>query len=636
MSLRFLDMGVRRLALFAAFACAACGKDRAQQEETPDVAGKPDADAAATRDDPAEAGTPRHYQPGALPSCVSDAAMADEPTETDTGSIDEPRPADAGAADEPFTEAGDDDAASSDASVVDEAEDEAGTLAAEVIEPGDPGPADITFTIRADRGVHPISPLIYGTNDASNFAGNGMGLLRSGGNRWTAFNWETGASNAGKDYRYQNDDNLSHGDSPGIAVYSMLRTAIISHAVPLVTIPIVNYLAADKNAGGDVRTTPDYLTTRFRQNLPTKEAPFSAMPDPNDPFVYQDEFVSWVKGIAGGSVAFSLDNEPDLWATTHPEVHPSKVTYDELVARDIDFALAIKNVWPEAKVFGFVSFGWTGYTTLQGAPDAAEKGDFVNYYLDKMLQAECFYHRRLVDYLDLHWYSEIRSGKTRVTSAVTTAPVVEARLQAPRSLWDPTYVEDTYITAEKGALGSVPIALIPRMLEKIRVHYPNTGLSISEWTYGGGADISGALATADALGTFGKSGLGAAANWPLNAGPYTWAAFRAFRNFDGKGARFGDTSIDASTSDVEATSIFASVDSTDPNRVVVVAINKEAAVKSAAILVAHTASLTQATVTTLTAAAPSLVPGVPLTAAANNAFIYAMPARSLSVLVLSP
>jgi Glycoside hydrolase family 44 len=625
----FLDLVVRRLALCAAFAIwAGCGRDATLQEEGAPEPGAPSDAGGDAPSDEAEADPPRHYQPGVLPSCLSDARVVDE-----TGNDDAPVSDDA-SIDGPSAS---DDASIDDASVLDDAGDETTTLAAAVIEPGDPGPADITFTIRADRGVHPISPLIYGTNDGSNFLGNGMGLLRAGGNRWTAFNWETGASNGGKDYRYQNDDNLAHADAPGSAVYATIRTALISHAVPLITVPIVNYVAADKNGGGDVRTTPDYLATRFRENMPTRQAPFSVTPDPNDPYVYEDEFVSWVKATAaGGTVAFSLDNEPDLWNSTHPEVHPNKVTYDELVSRDIDFALAIKNVWPEAKVYGFVSFGWAGFTTLQNAPDAADKGDFVDYYLRKMMEAECHYQKRLVDYLDLHWYSEIRAGRTRITSSVITAPVVEARLQAPRSLWDPNYVEDTYITADMGGLGHVPIALIPRMLEKIRRYYPGTQLSISEWTYGGGSDISGALATADALGSFGKAGLGAAAIWPLNAGPYTWAAFRAFRTFDGKGAQFGDTSIDASTSDGQASSVYASIDSTDPNRVVVVAINKDPAEKSAAIQVAHAASFTSATVYTLTAAGPTLVPAAAVAATASNAFLYTMPARSLSVLVLSP
>ena len=33
-----------------------------------------------------------------------------------------------------------------------------------LVEPGDPGPGDVTFDIRADTDARPISPLIYGTN----------------------------------------------------------------------------------------------------------------------------------------------------------------------------------------------------------------------------------------------------------------------------------------------------------------------------------------------------------------------------------------------------------------------------------------------------------------------------------------
>jgi hypothetical protein len=41
---------------------------------------------------------------------------------------------------------------------------------------------------------------------------------RIGGNRWTAYNWETNASNAGSDYLYQNDTYLGGGSAPGGAV----------------------------------------------------------------------------------------------------------------------------------------------------------------------------------------------------------------------------------------------------------------------------------------------------------------------------------------------------------------------------------------------------------------------------------
>ena len=80
-----------------------------------------------------------------------------------------------------------------------------------------PGPAgSVRFTIDSAAARHPISPYIYGMNQ-SDWAGRSRGLRlgRLGGNRWTAYNWETNASNAGSDYRHQNDDYLGGGDVAG-------------------------------------------------------------------------------------------------------------------------------------------------------------------------------------------------------------------------------------------------------------------------------------------------------------------------------------------------------------------------------------------------------------------------------------
>src|SRR5258708_3225145 len=49
--------------------------------------------------------------------------------------------------------------------------------------PGDPGPSDVKLAVRSDTAVHPISPLIYGTNGSSGIATNKQTIVRSGGNR---------------------------------------------------------------------------------------------------------------------------------------------------------------------------------------------------------------------------------------------------------------------------------------------------------------------------------------------------------------------------------------------------------------------------------------------------------------------
>lgn len=505
--------------------------------------------------------------------------------------------------------------------------------------PGDPGPSDVKLIIRSDTAVHAISPLIYGTNGTTNLATNRQTIVRSGGNRLTAYDWENNASNAGSDWCFQNDGLMSSSATPGDGVKPMVDEAKANGAAALVTIPIVDYVAADKAGGsgppgcsGDIRKSGSgYLTTRCKQNKSTKGAPFSLTPDASDAYVYQDEFVNWLKNsVSGVQIVFAMDNEPDLWSATHAEVHPAKVGYDELCNRNVEFATAVKNAWPGVEVTGFVSYGWYGYVTLQDAPDKGSKGEFVDYYLDKMKAAEASAGKRLIDYLDLHWYSEATGGGVRVTGADTGAAVVDAREQAPRSLYDSTYSESSWIVSSLGA----PIDLIRRMQKKIAAHYPGTKLAFSEWNYGGGTSISGAIAGADVLGAFGAFGVDLATMWPLNGDErFTYAAFQAFRNYDGAGGAFGDTSISAVSSDVATATVYASMSSSDTKRVVIIAINKGNTEKTAGITIAHPTSFAKAKVFQITSAAAKPVAAADVTAAATNAFSYKMPAQSVSVIV---
>jgi hypothetical protein len=498
---------------------------------------------------------------------------------------------------------------------------------------GSAAPADVTFDV-SGADAHPISPLIYGTSAPTSPGENRYGLLRSGGNRMTAYNWETNASNAGKDYRFQNDSHLSGSSVPGAALTGMLTSAASIGATAMLTIPIVDYVAGDKNGDGDVRNSgADYLQTRFKQNRAVKGEALAATPDATDAYVNQDEFVSWAKttSAAGGPpIAFSLDNEPDLWSSTHAEVHPLPVGYDELCTRNVTYAAMVKQVWPEAEVAGFVSFGWSGYITLQNAPDSSGKGDFTEYYLDKMKAAEATAGKRLIDYLDLHWYPEAQGDNQRIINGNTADESVEARVQAPRSLWDTTYNETSWISTSL----QQPIRLIPRMRDKIKFHYAGTKLAITEWNYGAGGHISGGVAAADVLGIFGREGVGMAAYWALVGDEsFANAAFRAFRNYDGAGAAFGDTSIHAGSSDVATATVYASTDAADPDRVVIVAINKATTDKNADIVIDHPAAFTRLQVWTLTATGATLTPGEEVAGQKGNSFRYTMPPLSVSVLV---
>ncbi len=513
------------------------------------------------------------------------------------------------------------------------------------LEPAPLPTTDVVFSVDPSQGMWPISPDIYGVNTPTARTGVDATMRatsqRLGGNRLSAFNWENNASNAGKDYRYQNDDYLGASDAPGDTVRLAINDAWAHGAGSVLTVPIGDYVSADKSPAGDVRGTgggTDYLAVRFKKNVAAKNAPFSDPPNQADDSVYQDEFVAWASSCAGTvPLAFCLDNEPDLWKETHPEIHPTAVTYAELSERTIRFASAIKAVWPAAPVLGFVSYGWNGFNNLQNAPDASANGNFIDYFLGQMKAAEESTGKRLVDYLDLHWYPEAKGGGVRIVfdTAPTGANLVayqEARMQAPRSLWDSTYKETSWIADTTKA----PINLIPRMKQRIASKYPGTKLAFTEWNFGGANDITGAIATADVLGIFGREKVDMAHIWPLlSKEPFVAAGLKAFRNYDSQSGEFGDIAVAASNSDTVNTSVYASLPSSNPNQVIVVAINKKSDAVSAGIRIAHPSELSSSKVFVLQGTSPDLVAAPALSAVGSNAFTYAMPPRSVTVLVFA-
>jgi hypothetical protein len=527
-----------------------------------------------------------------------------------------------------------------------------------------PAPAvQVNFAIDSSQDVRPISRFIYGMNgwDPASRPAN-LTLSRSGGNRMTAYNWETNASNAGADYLNQNDDFLGGGNTPNGAVAPSIASARAAGAGIVVTLPTIGYVAADKNGGGDVNQTANYLAVRFRQSLPRKGSAFSMAPDIADAFVYQDEYVNFLDQAYAGAFAsttnpifLSLDNEPDLWHATHARLrgdavnppatqHGTNVSYAEIVQRTRDYANAAKDVNPAVTIFGPVNYGWQGYIRLQDAADANNR-DFLDFFLQQMAAAQVSDGRRVLDVLDVHWYPEARGpcvnpdpndtpASCRVTTDVVQAGTVAARKQAPRSLWDPAYTETSWITQFST---NGPIRLIPRLRDKIAANYPGTRLAITEYNYGGANDISGAIAQADVLGIFGREGLFAAHLWRLsNNNNFLYGAFEMFRNYDGANGSFGDTSIRATSSDVVAASVYASVDAGNPGRMVVVAINKNDGALTAGIAVTHGTQFHTARVYRLTSAGSQPQRQADIAITQPNSFQYTMPANSVTTLVLLP
>lgn len=446
---------------------------------------------------------------------------------------------------------------------------------------------DVNFNIDTGGGRNEISPYIYGSNSSLGEEEN-LASRRSGGNRLTGYNWENNFSNAGNDWYHYNDDYLvSYLPSylrnvPGICLTDFQDSCLTAGEYSLVTLQMAGFVSADGNKEVTVeQTAPSY---RWKEVVYAKPGPFCDPPgEPNltDGYVYMDECVNFLVDRYGdastpnGVKAYALDNEPALWPSTHPRIHPSKTGCVELIDRSVALTSAVKDVDPFAKIFGPVLYGFNAFYSFQDAPDwgSVKNGYswFIDYYLYQMRQASVAQGRRLLDVLDLHWYPEAIGDGSRI---VNTQPSysranAEARMQAPRTLWDPDYVENSWIATWFRSY----LPLLPKVQNSINTYYPGTKLAITEFTYGAPEHFSGGIAMADVLGIFGKYGLYMANYWGDDY-DYVSAAYKIYRNYDGSNSTFGGTKVGAVMSDKQNSSIYASVSGDNDSRLHMIVINK--------------------------------------------------------------
>ena len=538
--------------------------------------------------------------------------------------------------------------------------------------------ADLTIDVNTAQRA-PISRLIYGMNLTGDTGGPYAGAFpwygatppaavpfdRFGGNRFSAYNWENNYSHAGVDYLHQNDEFLSESRTPAAAVTQRVAAARARGAATLVTVPMLGWVAADGAGPMDTIdvTRPTRLATRFRRNVARKPTPLSDQPSLTDDAVYQDEFVRHLVRAFPGAVTdaqrplmFSLDNEPDAWHATHKAIlgdslddpkRPRLQTYEGFLATTVAFASAIKREAPGAVVFGPAFATYAGVLTMGRYPyPDPQHGNrsFVEFYLERLAEASRSYGSRLVDVLDLHWYPATGTTGGEVTNdyAPQDEAMIRARLQAPRSLWDPTFDEQSWVSGVTNG----PIRLLPRLREMIARYNPGTKIAFTEYYYGRSGDISGGLVQADLLGIFGRDSVFAANLWPQagvwaqpwqgdgrQAWAYAFGAFRSYLDYDGAGARFGDTSVRTVVNNTVDASAYGSLDAA--GNVVLVLINKRNHAVTAAVRVAHTTALQTAATWVVKDRQPEPRPGASATLTGNTVTLTLDP-WSITTVRLSP
>jgi hypothetical protein len=495
-----------------------------------------------------------------------------------------------------------------------------------------------TLTVDAAASLHPISPNIYGIASYgldTTFAQEiQVPNVRWGGDGTTRYNWLVDSSNSGFDWYFMGGNGET---TPVPSASADLMVNTYKPANDLITIPIIPYVnklsawncSFPVSVYGPQQSTNPYvhpngdscgnsLTPNGTQLLDTNIYANHINNTSGLQQQWVQHLVSTFGTAAQGGVKFyQLDNEPYGWSNTHRDVMPVQADYPTITQLGQQYAAVIKQVDSSALVLGpsdFTLGGWIGNTSQQGGLFAGE------YYLQQMAAYNTQHGQRILDYFDEHYYFN------------TSTPA--AQLASTRTLWDPTYNGGTWV--EQWEFYG-PMQLIPRFRSWISANYPGTLLSLSEYSIDSGQkSIVDAIAEMDVLGIFGREPLDFANMWspPAPQDPIAYA-FRIFRNYDGNGSQFGNTSISAVSTDQGQLSIYAAQRSSD-NAVTILAINKTTGALAGSIALSNLNLPPTAQVYTYSQASLTSIVHASDAAIASGSLSYTFPGYSAVLFVVQP
>lgn len=514
-------------------------------------------------------------------------------------------------------------------------------------------PAGPTLAVNALSGVHTIPPAIYGINFASPRlrAQLAVPVNRWGGNATSLYDFRTNAYNNGSDYFFENQigDEVNSQLSPWVS-------ANRSTATPsLVAVPMVGWIADATKPTACAFPTSTYPGqdavdvyrpcgnglrggSRITGNDPTTFA--TAVDRPTYAGAMVQSLVAAHGTASRGGVRFyELDNEPGLWHETHRAVHPAPLSRQELTSNSLATAAAIKAADPSAAILGPSDWGYCGwlYAPADGDPtngcDGPTSGSTealsAAYVRAFKAYADAHGGARLLDYLDQHYYPASPNGSPAIALAPSGNAETQARrLRSTRSLWDPTYKDESWIGGVND-VNAPPLQFIRTMRAWASV-YPGTKTAITEYNWGGFDSINGALAQADVLGIFGRERLDLATLWNYDDeidGTPVEQAFRMYRNYDGKNSRFGGDGVGASSTDQGKLSVYAGK---GPNVLTIIVINKTTGAFTSKLKLYNFPHRSNALTYTLGPANPrKIVPGS--TSIGPGGFAYTYPAQSVTL-----
>ena len=466
--------------------------------------------------------------------------------------------------------------------------------------------SEVQVTVNTLANRHPISRYVYGgayPQDAPHVTDSGMTVVRWGGNATSRYNWQTQTYNAANDW-YFSDYLISGFNNGGDSDSAQwIRDVLAAGSNPLMTMVMLDWVSNAPNAEADGRfhsfsvakygaqcasdpydsdagdgletdcSTPITGNNPHDANVPLLDTSSSPCPPAANGnctgSLYRNDWTTALASAFNTSSSaqhfYNMDNEVDIWGGTHRDVHPNPTGYKELRDTYLAEARNLKSWDPAAVRLGPVSCCWWFYWNGANGNDKAAHGqiDQLPWFLNEVHWRDQIDNTRSLDVFDVHAYPD---GPD--TSGFTQAQNQALTLRIYRDYWDPTYNSEpgsdiaqiwtTSIQPQR----TIPFR-IPRLRAMINMIYPNTPLSMTEWSaaFAGESNFSTALADADAYGIIGRERVYLASRWtaPNPTNP-NYQALKLYQNYDGNHSTFGTTSISAThNADPNLFSVYAAL-----------------------------------------------------------------------------
>jgi hypothetical protein len=339
------------------------------------------------------------------------------------------------------------------------------------------GPSkNVAVTVDPLSNGHVISSFIYGgafPKDATTITGvlpgqSGALVVRWGGNASSTYNWQLGTYNAASDYFFEDFTfcglggpaaNSPCADSDSV---QFMKDVEAAGGWPLMTMPMLPWVAQSPESNGnghwtfsEARDGPQCHTDPHNSDAgdgialtstcDTQPAYLTATStDINDAYVpllddhsqtcpsgtncvYRSDWVAALAGAFGGVLHFyDMDNEMDIWGSTHRDIHPNPSGYDEMANVYLTEATKLKGWDPQAVRLGPVSCCWWLYWNGANSNDkTAHAGvDFLPWWLNQIYWQDQISGARSLDVFDIHAFPDA------TTTDSNGNPLPKSQLQA--------------------------------------------------------------------------------------------------------------------------------------------------------------------------------------------------------------